>query len=137
VQFRPIPGYALTRTWERTPTPGSKTVAIKLNATDIEIPVFWQVGDRELGTYDCGPLVGYTVKGSIIPPKGATFGPTTIDRTTAAGTITVGDKTINICLAGKPVGFVSLQKRRHTLNSHLGRKHTKNNRGITTSLHMG
>jgi hypothetical protein len=68
-EFRPIPGYALTRTWERTPTPGSKTVAIKLNATDIEIPVFWQVGDLELGTYDCGPLVGYIVKGQIIPAK--------------------------------------------------------------------
>jgi hypothetical protein len=107
-EFRPIPGYALTRTWERTPTPGSKTVAIKLNATDIEIPVFWQVGDRELGTYDCGPLLGYTVKGSIIPPAGATFGATTFERTTTAGTIKVGDKTINICLAAKPVGLVSL-----------------------------
>jgi hypothetical protein len=107
--FEPIPGYALTRTWERTPTPGSKTVAIKLNATDIEIPVFWQVGDLELGTYDCGPLVGYKVKGSVIPPKGATFSPLTIDRTTAAGTITVGDKKIDICLAGKPVGLVSLR----------------------------
>jgi hypothetical protein len=108
-EFRPIPGYALTRTWEKTPTPGSKTVAIKLNATDIQIPVFWQVGDYELGTYDCGPLVGYKVKGSVIPPKGATFSPITIDRTTAAGTITVGDKKIDICLAGKPVGFVSLR----------------------------
>jgi hypothetical protein len=108
-EFRPIPGYALTRTWERTPTPGSKTVAIKLNATDIEIPVFWQVGDRELGTYDCGPLLGYTVKGSIIPPAGATFGATTFERTTTAGTIRVGDKTINICLAAKPVGLVSLK----------------------------
>jgi hypothetical protein len=108
-EFRPIPGYALTRTWERTPTPGSKTVAIKLNATDIEIPVFWQVGDRELGTYDCGPLLGYTVKGSIIPPAGATFGAATFERTTTAGTIKVGDKTINICLATKPVGLVSLK----------------------------
>jgi hypothetical protein len=107
--FEPIPGYALTRTWEKTPTPGSKTVAIKLNATDIQIPVFWQVGDLELGTYDCGPLVGYKVKGSVIPPEGATFSPITIDRTTAAGTITVGDKTISICLAGKPVGLVSLR----------------------------
>jgi hypothetical protein len=107
--FEPIPGYALTRTWTSDPTPGSKTVAIKLNATDIEIPVFWQVGDYELGTYDCGPLVGYKVKGSVIPPKGATFSPITIDRTTAAGTITVGDKTISICLAGKPVGLVSLR----------------------------
>jgi hypothetical protein len=80
--FEPIPGYALTRTWEKTPTPGSKTVAIKLNATDIQIPVFWQVGDLELGTYDCGPLVGYKVKGSVIPPKGATFSPITIDGTT-------------------------------------------------------
>jgi hypothetical protein len=108
-EFRPIPGYALTRTWERTPTPGSKTVAIKLNATDIEIPVFWQVGDLELGTYDCGPLLGYTVKGSIIPPAGATFGAATFERTTTAGTIKVGDKTINICLATKPVGLVSLK----------------------------
>jgi hypothetical protein len=107
--FEPIPGYALTRTSVKTPAPGSKTVAIKLNATDIEIPVFWQVGDYELGTYDCGPLVGYKVKGSVIPPKGATFSPITIDRTTAAGTITVGDKTISICLAGKPVGLVSLR----------------------------
>jgi hypothetical protein len=107
--FEPIPGYALTRTSTSDPTPGSKTVAIKLNATDIEIPVFWQVGDYELGTYDCGPLVGYKVKGSVIPPKGATFSPITIDRTTAAGTITVGDKTISICLAGKPVGLVSLR----------------------------
>jgi len=107
--FEPIPGYALTRTLTSDPTPGSKTVAIKLNATDIEIPVFWQVGDYELGTYDCGPLVGYKVKGSVIPPKGATFSPITIDRTTAAGTITVGDKTISICLAGKPVGLVSLR----------------------------
>jgi hypothetical protein len=105
--FQPIPGYALTRTWERTPTPGSKTVAIKLNATDIEIPVFWQVGDLELGSYDCGPLVGYIVKGQIIPPKGATFSPITIDAVTRAGTITVGDKTINVCPAGKPVGLVS------------------------------
>jgi hypothetical protein len=107
--FETIPGYALTRTSVKTPAPGSKTVAIKLNATDIEIPVFWQVGDYELGTYDCGPLVGYKVKGSVIPPKGATFSPITIDRTTAAGTITVGDKTISICLAGKPVGLVSLR----------------------------
>jgi hypothetical protein len=107
--FEPIPGYALTRTSTSDPTPGSKTVAIKLNATDIEIPVFWQVGDYELGTYDCGPLVGYKVKGSVIPPKGATFSPITIDRTTAAGTITVGDKTISVCLAGKPVGLVSLR----------------------------
>jgi hypothetical protein len=107
--FEPIPGYALTRTWEKTPTPGSKTVAIKLNATDIQIPVFWQVGDLELGTYDCGPLVGYKVKGSVIPPKGATFSPITIDGTTTAGTITVGDKKIDICLAGKPVGLVSLR----------------------------
>jgi hypothetical protein len=108
-EFRPIPGYALTRTWERTPTPGSKTVAIKLNATDIEIPVFWQVGDLELGTYDCGPLLGYTVKGSIIPPVGATFGATTFERTTTSGTIKVGDKTINVCLTAKPVGLVSLK----------------------------
>jgi hypothetical protein len=107
--FEPIPGYALTRTSVKTPALGSKTVAIKLNATDIEIPVFWQVGDLELGTYDCGPLVGYKVKGSVIPPKGATFSPITIDRTTAAGTITVGDKKIDICLAGKPVGLVSLR----------------------------
>jgi hypothetical protein len=107
--FEPIPGYALTRTWERTPTPGSKTVAIKLNATDIQIPVFWQVGDYELGTYDCGPLVDYVVKGQVIPPKGATFGPRTINDKTKAGTITVGDKTISICLAGKPVGLVSLR----------------------------
>jgi hypothetical protein len=105
--FQPIPGYALTRTWERTPTPGSKTVAIKLNATDIEIPVFWQVGDLELGSYDCGPLVGYIVKGQIIPPKGATFSPITIDAVTRAGTITVGDKTVNVCPVGKPVGLVS------------------------------
>jgi hypothetical protein len=105
--FQPIPGYALTRTWERTPTAGSKTVAIKLNATDIEIPVFWQVGDLELGTYDCGPLVGYIVKGQIIPPRGATFSPITIDAVTRAGTITVGDKTVNICPVGKPVGLVS------------------------------
>jgi hypothetical protein len=71
--------------------------------------VFWQVGDRELGTYDCGPLLGYTVKGSIIPPAGATFGAATFERTTTAGTIKVGDKTINICLAAKPVGLVSLK----------------------------
>jgi hypothetical protein len=62
--FEPIPGYALTRTWTSDPTPGSKTVAIKLNATDIEIPVFWQVGDYELGTYDCGPLVDYEGQGT-------------------------------------------------------------------------
>jgi hypothetical protein len=107
--FEPIPGYALTRTWTSDPTPGSKTVAIKLNATDIEIPVFWQVGDYELGTYDCGPLVDYVVKGQVIPPKGATFGPRTINDKTKAGTITVGDKTISVCLAGKPVGLVSLR----------------------------
>jgi hypothetical protein len=107
--FEPIPGYALTRTWEKTPTPGSKTVAIKLNATDIQIPVFWQVGDLELGTYDCGPLVDYVVKGQVIPPEGATFGPRTINDKTKAGAITVGDKTISICLAGKPVGLVSLR----------------------------
>jgi hypothetical protein len=107
--FEPIPGYALTRTSTSDPTPGSKTVAIKLNATDIEIPVFWQVGDYELGTYDCGPLVDYVVKGQVIPPKGATFGPRTINDKTKAGTITVGDKTISICLAGKPVGLVSLR----------------------------
>jgi hypothetical protein len=107
--FEPIPGYALTRTSVKTPAPGSKTVAIKLNATDIEIPVFWQVGDYELGTYDCGPLVDYVVKGQVIPPKGATFGPRTINDKTKAGTITVGDKTISICLAGKPVGLVSLR----------------------------
>jgi hypothetical protein len=62
--FEPIPGYALTRTSVKTPAPGSKTVAIKLNATDIEIPVFWQVGDYELGTYDCGPLVDYVGQGT-------------------------------------------------------------------------
>jgi hypothetical protein len=107
--FEPIPGYALTRTSLKTPAPGSKTVAIKLNATDIEIPVFWQVGDYELGTYDCGPLVDYVVKGQVIPPKGATFGPRTINDKTKAGTITVGDKTISICLAGKPVGLVSIR----------------------------
>jgi hypothetical protein len=105
--FQPIPGYALTRTWTSDPAPGSKTVAIKLNATDIEIPVFWQVGDLELGSYDCGPLVGYIVKGQIIPPKGATFSPITIDAVTRAGTITVGDKTVNVCPVGKPVGLVS------------------------------
>ncbi|MEM0384741.1 MAG: carboxypeptidase-like regulatory domain-containing protein, partial [Candidatus Caldarchaeum sp.] len=105
--FQAIPGYALTRTWERTPTPGSKTVAIKLNATDVQIPVFWQVGDWELGTYDCGPLVGYVVKGQIRPPAGATYGPITIDATTTAGYITVGDKRIDICLVGKPVGLVT------------------------------
>jgi hypothetical protein len=85
-----------------------KTVAIKLNATDIEIPVFWQVGDPELGSYDCGPLLDYTVKGQVIPPKGATFGPRTIDDKTKPGTIKVGDKTIDICIARKPVGLVSL-----------------------------
>jgi hypothetical protein len=106
--FEPIPGYALTRTSTSDPTPGSKTVAIKLNATDIEIPVFWQVGDYELGTYDCGPLFNYTVKGQVIPPKGATFDPIPINDKTKTGTIKVGDKTINICLAGKPVGLVSL-----------------------------
>jgi hypothetical protein len=105
--FQPIPGYALTRTWTSDPAPGSKTVAIKLNATDIEIPVFWQVGDLELGSYDCGPLVGYIVKGQIIPPKGATFSPITIDAVTRAGTITVGDKTVNVCPVGKPVGLVT------------------------------
>ncbi|MEM3081599.1 MAG: carboxypeptidase-like regulatory domain-containing protein, partial [Nitrososphaerota archaeon] len=105
--FQPIPGYALTRTWERTPTPGSKTVAIKLNATDVDIPVFWQVGDPELGTYDCGPLVGYIVKGQIKPPKGATYSPITIDAVTTPGKIQIGDKTVEICLAGKPVGLVS------------------------------
>lgn len=106
--FQPIPGYALTRTWTATPTPGSKTVAIKLNATDVDIPVFWQVGDLELGTYDCGPLLGYIVKGRIEPPKGATFGPRTIDAVTTAGTITIGDKTVPVCLAGKPVGLVTV-----------------------------
>jgi hypothetical protein len=107
--FFVIPGYALTRTWVKTPALGSKTVAIKLNATDIEIPVFWQVGDQELGTYDCGPLVDYVVKGQVIPPSGATFGPRTIDDKTKPGTIKVGDKTIDICIAGKPVGLVSLK----------------------------
>jgi hypothetical protein len=107
--FFVIPGYALTRTWVKTPALGSKTVAIKLNATDIEIPVFWQVGDQELGTYDCGPLVDYVVKGQVIPPRGATFGPRTIDDKTKPGTIKVGDKTIDICIAGKPVGLVSLK----------------------------
>ncbi|MEM4305734.1 MAG: hypothetical protein QXD61_07145 [Candidatus Caldarchaeum sp.] len=106
--FEPIPGYALTKTSVRTPSPGSKTVAIKLNATDIEIPVFWQVGDYELGTYDCGPLVGYRVAGQVIPPKGATFPPFSFDRTTAAGRIRVGDKVVDICIAGKDVGLVSL-----------------------------
>ncbi|MEM3110755.1 MAG: carboxypeptidase regulatory-like domain-containing protein, partial [Candidatus Caldarchaeum sp.] len=106
--FQPIPGYALTRTWTATPTPGSKTVAIKLNATDVDIPVFWQVGDLELGTYDCGPLVGYIVKGRIVPPLGATFGPRTIDAVTTPGTITVGDKTVNVCIVGKPVGLVTV-----------------------------
>jgi hypothetical protein len=108
--FTPIPGYALTKTWvEPTTAASKKTVAIKLNATDIQIPVFWQVGDLELGTYDCGPLVDYVVKGQVIPPKGATFGPRTIDDKTKPGTIKVGDKTIDICLAGKPVGLVSLK----------------------------
>ncbi|MEM0460604.1 MAG: carboxypeptidase-like regulatory domain-containing protein, partial [Candidatus Caldarchaeum sp.] len=106
--FTPIPGYALTRTWTATPSPGSKVVAIKLNATDVEIPVFWQVGDYELGSYDCGPLLGYIVKGRIVPPAGATFGPRTIDAVTTAGTITVGDKTVDVCIAGKPVGLVTV-----------------------------
>ncbi len=106
--FQPIPGYALTRTWTATPAPGSKVVAIKLNATDVDIPVFWQVGDLELGTYDCGPLVGYIVKGRIVPPLGATFGPRTIDAVTTPGTITVGDKTVNVCIVGKPVGLVTV-----------------------------
>ncbi|MEM2831330.1 MAG: carboxypeptidase-like regulatory domain-containing protein [Candidatus Caldarchaeum sp.] len=106
--FTPIPGYALTRTWTATPSPGSKVVAIKLNATDVDIPVFWQVGDLELGTYDCGPLLGYIVKGRIVPPAGATFGPRTIDAVTTAGTITVGDKTVDVCIAGKPVGLVTV-----------------------------
>ncbi|MEM2592505.1 MAG: hypothetical protein QXI60_07970, partial [Thermofilaceae archaeon] len=105
--FQPIPGYALTKTSERTPSEGSKVVAIKLNATDIEIPVFWQVGDLELGTYDCGPLVGYRVTGSVIPPRGATFPAITFDRTTAAGRIRVGDKVVDLCIAGKDVGLVS------------------------------
>jgi hypothetical protein len=108
--FTPIPGYALTKTWvEPTTAASKKTVAIKLNATDIEIPVFWQVGDPELGTYDCGPLVDYVVKGQVIPPKGATFGPRTIDDKTKPGTIKVGDKTIDICIARKPVGLVQLK----------------------------
>ncbi|BAJ50413.1 hypothetical protein CSUB_C0553 [Candidatus Caldarchaeum subterraneum] len=107
-QFQPIPGYALTRTWTATPTPGSKVVAIKLNATDVDIPVFWQVGDYELGSYDCGPLLGYIVKGRIVPPLGATFAPKPIDAVTTAGTITVGDKTVNICISGKPVGLVTV-----------------------------
>ncbi|MCS6783915.1 MAG: carboxypeptidase-like regulatory domain-containing protein, partial [Candidatus Caldarchaeum sp.] len=107
--FEPIPGYALTRTSVRTPAPGAKTVAIKLNATDVEIPVFWQVGDLELGSYDCGPLVGYRVTGSILPPRGATFPAISFDRTTAPARIRVGDKTVDICLAGKDVGLVSLR----------------------------
>ncbi|MEM4354357.1 MAG: hypothetical protein QW470_06370, partial [Candidatus Caldarchaeum sp.] len=106
--FQPIPGYALTKTSERTPSEGSKVVAIKLNATDIEIPVFWQVGDLELGTYDCGPLVGYRVTGSVIPPRGATFPAITFDRTTSAGRIRVGDKVVDLCIVGKDVGLVSL-----------------------------
>ncbi|MEM0444208.1 MAG: carboxypeptidase-like regulatory domain-containing protein [Candidatus Caldarchaeum sp.] len=107
--FEPIPGYALTRTSVRTPAPGAKTVAIKLNATDIEIPVFWQVGDLELGSYDCGPLVGYRVIGSVIPPRGATFPAIPFDRTTTAGKIRVGDKVVDVCITGKDVGLVSLR----------------------------
>jgi hypothetical protein len=102
---------------ENDRAPGSKTVAIKLNATDIEIPVFWQVGDRELGTYDCGPLVGYTVKGQHHTAGRRNLrSPTTFDAvTTAAGTITVGDKTINVCLSRlSRLASYHLQKRRHT-----------------------
>jgi len=81
--FKPIPGYALTKTTWATPGPGQKIVAIKLNATDVEIPVFWQVGDYELGTYDCGPLEGYIIKGKIVPPKGSTLAPIVVDSTKA------------------------------------------------------
>ncbi|MEM4294177.1 MAG: carboxypeptidase-like regulatory domain-containing protein [Candidatus Caldarchaeum sp.] len=108
--FEPIPGYALTKTSERTPAPGSKVVAIKLNATDIEIPVFWQVGDYELGTYDCGPLVGYRVRGQVIPPAGARFPAFTFDRTTTAGRIRVGDKAVDVCIVGKDVGLIETLK---------------------------
>jgi hypothetical protein len=107
-----------------TPSPGSKTVAIKLNATDIQIPVFWQVGDLELGTYDCGPLVGYKVKGSVIPPKGATFSPI-YNRQNHCSRNNNRRRQDNQHLPRRKARRPRItKKRRHTIHSHLGRKHT-------------
>jgi len=45
-----------------------KHVALKLNATDIAVRVVWQQGENATATYVTGPLVGWTVKLTFVPP---------------------------------------------------------------------
>ncbi|MDJ0270726.1 MAG: carboxypeptidase-like regulatory domain-containing protein [Aigarchaeota archaeon] len=108
--FKPLPGYALTRTWVAEPEPGAKTVAIKLNAADVEIPVYWQVGDSDLGTYDCGPLYGYMVKGRIIQPEGSTLPNIIIDTTAQSPRVQAGVEVHDVCSVFKEDGKVWLVK---------------------------
>ncbi|MCL7398225.1 MAG: carboxypeptidase-like regulatory domain-containing protein, partial [Thaumarchaeota archaeon] len=45
-----------------------KHVALKLNATDIAVRVVWQQGENATATYVTGPLVGWTVNLTFVPP---------------------------------------------------------------------
>ncbi len=45
-----------------------KLVALKLNATDLAVKVAWQRGENETATYITGPLVGWKVKLTYVPP---------------------------------------------------------------------
>ena len=45
-----------------------KHVALKLNATDIAVRVVWQQGENATATYVTGPLVGWNVKLTFVPP---------------------------------------------------------------------
>ncbi|MEM2665966.1 MAG: hypothetical protein QXJ67_04975, partial [Nitrososphaerota archaeon] len=46
-----------------------KHVALKLNATDIAVRVVWQQGENATATYTTGPLVGWNVKLTFVPPS--------------------------------------------------------------------
>ncbi|MCS7136021.1 MAG: carboxypeptidase-like regulatory domain-containing protein [Aigarchaeota archaeon] len=45
-----------------------KHVALKLNATDIAVRVVWQEGENATATYTTGPLVGWRVSLTFVPP---------------------------------------------------------------------
>ncbi|MEM0204311.1 MAG: hypothetical protein QXM57_00810 [Nitrososphaerota archaeon] len=46
-----------------------KHVALKLNATDIAVRVVWQQGENATATYTTGPLVGWNVSLTFVPPS--------------------------------------------------------------------